>query len=300
MTLLVDHAARADPRGARPTHLSLRSLTFLAMLGAYLVLTLGIIYRSPVLTLDTALYDLHLRDRWPGAYDAIDHYVMLGQRAPSTAVALPWIIWRAWRARSARPVVMLLTALVVLNLSVGVVKTATARLGPLYGPDVHAIFSKSGNIFPSGHVSNAVVLYGILAMIAVKYRRTAAVAAVAVSLSVGLGTVYLDTHWFSDVLGGWAAGSLVLLAMPWLLPTAERWCSAAARPFTRRRENRRSREAHAGQALGGRPELRSDGLVASGSRGTDPARVASRLADPVRSEVVAAGGVRHGHGIERG
>jgi membrane-associated phospholipid phosphatase len=240
VTLTLDSAVRVDALSAPKTSVSWRTNAFLALLVFYVLLTLGIIYRSPVLTLDSWFYDLRLRQHSPGAYGTIDHYVMLGQRAPSTAVALPWIVWRAWRARSARPLVMLVTALVVLNLSVGVVKTATARLGPLYGPNVHAVFTWNGNIFPSGHVSNAVVLYGVLAWISVKHRRSAVVLAAFVASSVGMGTVYLNTHWFSDVVGGWAAGGLVLLALPWLLPTTERWWAAASRQILRRLRRRGS------------------------------------------------------------
>jgi hypothetical protein len=46
---------------------------------------------------------------------------------------------------------------------------------------------------------------------------------------VGLCTVYLDTHWVSDVLGGWIAGVLVLIALPWVMPYSERLASAALR-----------------------------------------------------------------------
>ena len=35
-------------------------------------------------------------------------------------------------------------------------------------------------------------------------------------------TVYLGTHWLSDVVLGWAAGVLVLLALPWLEPAMAR------------------------------------------------------------------------------
>ena len=61
---------------------------------------------------------------------------------------------------------MLGTALVLLNVSVGVVKYAIGRLGPMHGTDsdVHDIFA-GGNIYPSGHVSTAVVLYGLLASV---------------------------------------------------------------------------------------------------------------------------------------
>jgi hypothetical protein len=42
------------------------------------------------------------------------------------------------------------------------------------------------------------------------------------SLGVGLATVYLGTHWLSDVLLGWVAGLLILLALPWFEPLIAR------------------------------------------------------------------------------
>jgi membrane-associated phospholipid phosphatase len=223
----VDQLRRADalepasPQRAIPW----RRIGFLALLAAYLVVTLGVIFRSPIIDLDHAIQQLHLQRRWHGWYPRIEIYVMLGQRAPSTLVALPWIAWCAWRARSPRPLVLLATGLIVLNLSVGVVKVITGRIGPLATRNVHDVFA-GGNIYPSGHVSNTVVLYGVIAMLAVKHRKLAVAAAVWVTVSVGLCTLYLNTHWFSDVLGGWLAGSLVLVALPWVMPYTE-WAAEA-------------------------------------------------------------------------
>jgi undecaprenyl-diphosphatase len=121
---------------------------------------------------------------------------------------------------------MLATSLVLLNLSVGVVKVATGRLSPLRTHNAHDIFV-GGNIYPSGHVSNTVVLYGLLAWIAMSHRKLAIIAASVLSVTVGLGTIYLDTHWFSDVVGGWMAGALILLALPTVMPTAQRWTDRA-------------------------------------------------------------------------
>lgn len=203
-----------------------RWIAFAVLLAAYVVLTLGVIHRSPLLRLDTDVLRWDWRRNHPGWFPVVHTYVMLGQRAPSTLVALPWFLWRAWRTRSIRGLVMLGTALLVLNLSVGVVKLWTGRLGPLA---THKPFTpfEGGNIFPSGHVSNTVVLYGVLAMLAVSYRRIAAALAVVISITVGLCTLYLDTHWFTDVLGGWLAGSLVLLVMPPLADRVEGWALAA-------------------------------------------------------------------------
>jgi undecaprenyl-diphosphatase len=185
-------------------------------------------YRSPLLTLDQDVLNLQLRWHYPQWAHPVATYVMLGQRAPATLVALPWFLWRCWMSRSARPLVMLGTALLVLNLTVGGVKEATGRLGPLATHQVHAVFD-GGNIFPSGHVSNAVVLYGVIAMLAVTYRRTVIAAAIIIPLTVGLGTIYLDTHWFTDVLGGWFAGALVLMVLPWVMPYSERAVASLGR-----------------------------------------------------------------------
>lgn len=81
-----------------------------------------------------------------------------------------------------------------------------------------------GDIFPSGHTANAVVTWGILAYLAStpRARRWLSAVSAVVSLGVGLTTVYLGTHWLSDVVLGWAAGLLVLLALPWCEPLIAR------------------------------------------------------------------------------
>ena len=216
-----------------------RAYTFVAVLVAYLLLIISVLHPSITLTIDRTVRHLYLYSNWPEGYYGLHPYVMLGQRGPSTLVALPWFVWMAYRFRSARPLLTLGTALVVLNLSVGVVKIAVGRLGPQATGNVYAVF-KGGDIFPSGHTANAVVLYGVIAMLAVQYglrfSRTMIAAAVFLSVTVGLSTIYLATHWLSDVLGGWMAGALVLLALPTLTPYAERlyaacrgWIAGAAR-----------------------------------------------------------------------
>jgi membrane-associated phospholipid phosphatase len=230
------------PTTKRPHWTSWQVVVTGVLLVLYLLLSLGVIFRSPVLTIDTDLLKLDLRHHYPEWKKWISFYVVLGQRGPATLFFLPWFAWMAWRRRSLRPLVMLGAALLVLNLSVGVVKLAIGRLGPLRTHQAHDVFV-GGNIFPSGHVSNAVVLYGLMAMIVVSHRRAVIVAAVFLSVTIGAGTVYLDTHWFSDVVGGWIAGGLVLLTLPWIMPTAERWVDtllARARAAVERRRAGRS------------------------------------------------------------
>jgi undecaprenyl-diphosphatase len=225
-----------------------RAATFWAALALYLALTVLILVPSPVLDFDQYLAGLHLKAAHPGWRPWINGYVIFGQRGPATLTFLPVFVWIAWRSRSKRPLVMLGSALVLLNVTVGIVKYATGRVGPMHvaDSDVHDVFA-GGNIYPSGHVSNAVVLYGLVAwIVGARWRKLAIAAAVFLSVTVGLSTVYLRTHWFSDVVGGWLAGALVLLALPTLLPHAERWTDQVIAAVRRMRARRRPAPEPAG------------------------------------------------------
>jgi membrane-associated phospholipid phosphatase len=204
---------------------------FCAVLALYLALTLLIVFKSPLLTVDSHFAHMHFRRRFPDWRPAIYYFVMLGQRGPATLLFLPFFLWAAWRRRSTRPIVLLVTALVLLNVSVGIVKYSIGRVGPREHEHAHHMVGAhdlfaGGTIYPSGHVSNAVVLYGLIVMVAVTHRRLLAWLAVLLSVAIGLGTVFLDTHWLSDVIGGWFAGALVLIALPWVMPTTQRWADA--------------------------------------------------------------------------
>jgi undecaprenyl-diphosphatase len=233
--------ASLDPRRVVGRVRWTRRYTVIAVLMAgYLALTLAVLFRSPVTGLDHTIA-LRLHGRWPLWKHDVHSYVMLGQRGPTILFALPVVAWVARRRRSWRPVSTLITGLALLNLSVGAVKVLTGRLGPRVTEHAHDVFA-GGDIFPSGHVSNAVVVYGVLAILAVRHRKAVIALATWICVSVGFGTLYLGTHWLSDVIGGWLAGALVLLVLPECVPLVERWCHAAwmhLRPGARRGSARR-------------------------------------------------------------
>ena len=206
---------------ARARQSSVRTV-LLVTLGAYVVLTAAVVFGSPLDIIDRAAAMADLAHRFPNATPWLLHYVVLGQRGPSSHVAFVYLLWRAARQRSWRPLVLFVTALTMLNVTVGSVKLATGRLGPALTTHPRAVFD-GGDIFPSGHTSNAVVIFGVLAMVAVEHRRAMIALAVFVSTTVGLSTIFLDTHWVTDVLGGWLAGALVLLALPATYALLEQW-----------------------------------------------------------------------------
>jgi hypothetical protein len=205
----------------RVRQLPIRTL-FLIVLGAYVLLTAAVVFGSPLDIIDRAAAASDLAHHFPRATPWVLRYVMLGQRGPSSHVAFVYLVYLAVRQRSWRPLVLFITALTMLNVTVGAIKLATGRLGPALTTHPRAVFD-GGDIFPSGHTSNAVVIFGVLAMLAVEHRRAWIALAVFVSTTVGLSTVFLDTHWVTDVLGGWLAGALVLLALPKTYALVEQW-----------------------------------------------------------------------------
>ncbi|GAA4993225.1 phosphatase PAP2 family protein [Kitasatospora paranensis] len=199
----------------------------------YAVVVAGVLVDTPLVRLDWSLELLKPYKRWPEIQPLLDVWIVAGQRGPSAIIACLWLGWRSYRDRTVRPLLVMGTALLLLNVTVGGIKILTGRLGPHYA---HVIDSPElfagGTIFPSGHTANAVVTWGVLAYLAVRWRRTGTLLAGLTAVSIGLTTVYLGTHWVSDVVAGWAAGLLVLLALPFaepLVDAVDRWIVALYR-----------------------------------------------------------------------
>jgi undecaprenyl-diphosphatase len=77
--------------------------------------------------------------------------------------------------------------------------------------------------FPSAHVMTLVVLFGYLAYVLGssaarrRWRALAVSGCPAVVGTVAYSRMYLDAHWFSDVLGGMSVGLAYLLLAIWLI-----------------------------------------------------------------------------------
>ncbi|MEV1009738.1 phosphatase PAP2 family protein [Streptomyces sp. NPDC049881] len=196
-----------------------------ATLGFYAAIVAAVLSTSWLVRLDWQVMLFRPYKQWPEMHAFLDYFVVLGQRGPTAALVVAWLGWRSWRTRTPRPLLVMACALLLLNVTVGAAKIGMGREGPHYATVMgsNEMFL-TGDIFPSGHTANAVVTWGILAYLATtpRARRGLSVIAALCALGVGATTVYLGTHWVSDVLLGWAAGLLILLALPWCEPVITR------------------------------------------------------------------------------
>ncbi|WP_053742390.1 phosphatase PAP2 family protein [Streptomyces sp. NRRL WC-3618] len=206
-----------------------RIVLLAATLAFYLATVWAVVITSWLVRLDWQVMFFRPYQQWPEIHAFLDYYVVLGQRGPTAVMIAAWLGWRAWRQHTLRPLLVFGAALLLLNITVGAAKIGMGRLGPHYATTIGSNeMGMGGDIFPSGHTANAVVTWGILAYLASTpgTRRWLSASSALMSLGVGLTTVYLGTHWLSDVVLGWVAGLLVLLALPWcepLITRAETW-----------------------------------------------------------------------------
>ncbi|NJP47482.1 phosphatase PAP2 family protein [Streptomyces sp. PRB2-1] len=245
---------------------------FGATLAVYVAIVVGVLTTSKLVTLDWQVMLWRPYKQWPQIHAFLDYFVVLGQRGPTAVMVLAWLGWRGWRHRTLYPLLVLGTSLLLLNITVGAVKYGLGRLGPHYATTVgSAEMFAGGDIFPSGHTANAVVTWGVLAYLATtpRARRWGSIASALLALGVGATTVYLGTHWVSDVLLGWAAGLLILLALPWFEPMmalAETYLAAGWSRLVHRRGGATLHAAAVPAGALARQEGEADGTAAAGRR----------------------------------
>ncbi|GGW69541.1 phosphatase PAP2 family protein [Streptomyces griseoloalbus] len=223
--------ARLDREPERPAHIGVprmsrhRVVLFGATLAFYLAIVWAVLITSWLVRLDWQVMFFRPYQQWSEIHAFVDYYVVLGQRGPTAVMVAAWLGWRSWRQHTLRPLLALGVSLLLLNVTVGAAKYGMGRLGPHYATEIGSNeMWLGGDIFPSGHTANAVVTWGILAYLAStpRARRWLSALSAVVSLGVGLSTVYIGTHWLSDVILGWVAGLLILLALPWFEPVIAR------------------------------------------------------------------------------
>ena len=141
----------------------------------------------------------------------------LGLRGLTAAVLLIAATFIAIKFKTWRPLNLALLSLLSLNVVVGTFKLFLGRTKPRDGFDLLHV---GGMSYPSGHASNAVLSWGILAYLIYRYAkvdryqgRLASAGVVLISLTVCTVSLIRHTHWFSDLLGGLFVGSALLVTV---------------------------------------------------------------------------------------
>lgn len=148
------------------------------------------------------------RVRYPEAAGALILLTHLGGSAALLPAAAAAALATAVRHRPAA--IALLATVVGGRLLIELLKMAVGRPRPALDAHPVYVFSQS---FPSGHAGNTMITFGAIALFALPERWRTAGLAIAVSLSLLIGSTrpLLGVHWPSDVVGGWCLGLLWLL-----------------------------------------------------------------------------------------
>jgi PAP2 superfamily len=157
----------------------------------------------------TSVWDL--RDSW--AYWPIWVVTQAGGRVTILIVLAGLVGWLAVRQRTLAPLLRVVVALVLLTAVVYAFKWGTGRTAPAYPG---SFFHRDGSSYPSGHVANAVLMWGVARWQTVEFglppgvQRAAWLLSVLGPVATGVAMVALDFHWVTDALVGVAVGLLLL------------------------------------------------------------------------------------------
>ncbi|MBW4690749.1 MAG: phosphatase PAP2 family protein [Lyngbya sp. HA4199-MV5] len=117
-----------------------------------------------------------------------------------------------WRKQRAETVTLALAAIGALGLNI-VLKNLFARARPeLWQRTVDVNFYS----FPSGHAMMSLVVFGmigyLLAVYAPRWRVAIATGTVLLVCAIGFSRLYFGVHWPTDIVAGYAAGTVWLVA----------------------------------------------------------------------------------------
>ncbi|MDQ1627441.1 MAG: hypothetical protein QOI54_1185 [Actinomycetota bacterium] len=186
-----------------------------ALTVAFCYVLADILVEGPLTMLDEAFLRWHHGETVPALHDWAWAYDKMGQRSVLLPILLVVAGFLARRHRTWRPGVLALAAFVILNVVVGAMKVLIGRSETETGDP--SVFNH-GIIFPSGHSSNMVLTGGMIAYLLIRYVERPPVKrfllgwSVLTALTIAT-SLYLGTHWISDLLGGVLVGGLLLQAV---------------------------------------------------------------------------------------
>ncbi|MFM6940917.1 MAG: phosphatase PAP2 family protein [Candidatus Planktophila sp.] len=185
------------------------------LFAGFLVVTQQVVTYGPIIQIDR----LFSRADHPH-FKGISAFIIrrlddLGLRSISGIALLIVAIYISRRFKTWRPINLGILSFLSLNIVVGGFKYALGRTKPRIGLDVlHA----GGMSYPSGHASNAIFIWGVIAYLIYRYAhvdryrgRLASAGVATLALTVCSVSLIRNTHWFSDLFGGLLLGGALLV-----------------------------------------------------------------------------------------
>lgn len=156
----------------------------------------------------------------------------LGGRGFILIVLTGLVVYLGVTRRSLLPLLRVLLALALLTAVVYAFKYGTGRTAPAYPG---SFFHRDGESYPSGHVANAVLIWGVARWQAVEFglrvpaQRAFWWLSVLGPVATAVAMVSLDFHWVTDAVVGAAVGVLLLGVVHALdAVVLSRWVGASA------------------------------------------------------------------------
>lgn len=185
------------------------------LFAGFLAVTQQVVTYGPITDIDEYLSEAdHPKFRGVSAF-VIRRLDDLGLRSVSGIALLIVAIYISRRFKTWRPINLGLLSFISLNVVVGAFKYGLGRTKPRVGIDLlHA----GGMSYPSGHASNAIFIWGIIAYLIYRYAhvnryrgRLASAGVASLALTVCTVSLLRNTHWFSDLFGGLLLGGALLV-----------------------------------------------------------------------------------------
>ena len=200
-----------------------------ALLVAFAALTVALA-RGHLLVLDVRVADWVDGHRPAALYWTARVFNYLGQGGQVLMpVAILLAVLLAWRRRSIRPLLVFAAAFVLTYVTIGPLKIWLHRAAPHFtGPDRAELFNPAATgaaavSYPSGHVANALVWYGVIALLLGALIRLSPRVYLALRVLppaiVFCTTTYLAFHWITDSVAGLFLGLVLTRIMArWIVP----------------------------------------------------------------------------------
>jgi len=181
----------------------------------FLIVTQQVISNGPLISFDGRIAHAKRHNFTPWIDFLFKKIDNLGLRGLTATVLIIVALLIALKFKTWRPLNLAVLSVLALNLVVGLAKLGIGRTKPRLNID---LIQAGGLSYPSGHASNALLTWGMLAYLIYRYTHSEVFHGRLLAFSVGAITsavcavsLFRNTHWFSDLLGGLFIGGALLV-----------------------------------------------------------------------------------------